>query len=177
MRTTYISWLLVLLASLAWGGVFFLSQYIMQQHDALASILIQAQDASARSATDLKMHAFARDTKASREALDSATRVDLLAAAHLLEQAGSDAHVPVHIGTVTSDPARGRKMIPVVLSLEASGTFAELMRLMSLLGTLPVASTLETASLARSASTDPHDAPWILSTRIRILTAVTDTSL
>lgn len=170
-------WILVGTAAAAWAAVGVLALTIITERDAQVASVAEARNMSERSSAALKMHALVRDTEGSRAALESALRVDVLAAARIVEKAGADARVPVHIGSVSADSEHGSGLLPALFSVDASGSFSSLMHFVSLLETLPVPATLENVGVTTIGTTEGSTGVWQLSARIRVMTSPTATSL
>ena len=175
-KDTYIAWLLLGVAVLAWTATGWFSWTISSVEAQRANDIEEAQRSSAQQNTVVRIHALVQDTTAQRAELDQLLTTDVVSAANTLKGIGSAAGVKVTLsGAVpetSSDPTSANSNIQVVgFSLQADGTFAALMRVEQLLETLPLASSVDRVDLQRTPSqAGAQSGTWHMEAFVRVLT-------
>lgn len=116
----------------------------------IADVEGQIGSARSREAAERSLRQLVADTEAERAALRSHSLAQGSAAAliELLERDARSAGIAFEIGGVSVDPKDGPFDV-LKVSMRGQGSFTAVMRLLSLIETIPYASTVEAAALER----------------------------
>lgn len=169
----YGAWGMLLAALGAWAGAGFFWWTIMQDESIRTESIQSARQFSIRHDSAVRMHALAVDTEGARARLDNLLNVDVLSAVDALEGAAKMAKVDVKLGNAQSDSLgvqsgpSSLKAIGFVVS--AQGSFASLMRLLTLFETLPLPSSITRFDLEHTSGVSDASS-WRLNAYIRVLT-------
>lgn len=148
---------LLIIAGLAFLASAAVPAYIMvrtaQAKQYIADVEGQIGNARSREAAERSLRQLVADTEAERTALRSYALEQGAAAAliELLERDARTAGIAFDIGGVSVDPKDGPFDV-LKVSMRGEGSFAAVMRLLSLIETIPYASTVDSAVLERDPS-------------------------
>jgi hypothetical protein len=167
-----------ILATAAWGGVWLLYSSITAAADAHAQEIASAESASAQDAAKARTRAFALDTAAKREELTSIVHVDVIAAAKTIEAIGPAAGVTLKVSGAAEEQANlsrtaaAHPLRAVGFTLNATGSFANVMKAAELIDALPFPAVSEQLDIFQvPADVSSKSVPqWQLSERIRLFT-------
>ncbi|MCR4281192.1 MAG: hypothetical protein NUV88_02580 [Candidatus Kaiserbacteria bacterium] len=167
-------------ALIAWGSFGMFAWNIWNEEASIRSNTNNAETVTERQSASLRLHSLARETKSARDRLDSLTGSEVLGIANIIEGIGKSTGVAVTIsGAIQSSPAPKSKttssiLHPIILIIEAEGSFASLMHTAELLENLPILSSLQSLELDYtqnySGSVKTKKQVWRLSARIQIMT-------
>ena len=168
MMKTWLAWLMVVVASLAWTGfgglVFQLSNERAEYADALA----RSEEDSLRGDSAARLRTTVESTTQERAALESILDISILRAVEVIEQAGRAAGADdVAIGEATPISSATADLAGVSIVVNAKGSFTEVMRAITLFETLPIPATLDQFELEKMSQATT----WRLTTRLRVLLA------
>ncbi|MFA7309437.1 MAG: hypothetical protein WC050_00880 [Candidatus Paceibacterota bacterium] len=171
-----LAWTLLALALVVWSGVIYGGMVILAEAASRAESASTAEQQSDRLAYAQRLSALAVDTKAQRERLDTLTHADIVTAVNIIEAAGKDLGVSVHVSNAIP-VADGSQSLPggvqlqaIVFIVEATGSYASLTRLVSAFERLSLPSTVDQVELEYNKNADTKAVSWRLSARIRVLT-------
>ena len=176
-RTAW-AWALLLLAVGSWVLVGWSIQTIDGMAVAQQSVHDASIDQQTKDTASVRLRALIADTAESRVRLAEYTRVDILDAAKRIEAAGQPVHVDLHVRGAALEPQQGaarNKSVQVFgFSVEADGTFSQLMNTITLLQSLPF--PVQIGQFEITDTPQDLDKPrlknpqWHLTMHIRILT-------
>ncbi len=138
------AWISLALAVLAWAGLGFFAWTIQQDQESRAGALSFVQASASKQAGAIRDHALISDTVQERQRLAQLGRPDVLSVADLIDTAGKAAGVDIHLGG-----ASPKGTSAIAFTLDADAKFPNLMRAISLLGTLPVSSSITRLDIER----------------------------
>lgn len=180
-----IAWISIIIALAAWASVVVFSLSIQNAAAGATARAGDLQTASDKQALALKMHTLARDTSHARTTLRNILNRDPLAIADILSQAGTDAGVALRVsdaksqGVATSPgsprPSAAAANLPqtqaIGFTVEADGSFGDLVRAAAFLESLPVPSRIDELDLQREHNSEgAPSASWHMRVNVRILT-------
>jgi len=174
--TTYIAWILLAAALVAWVGVGFFAWTIAGEESDRVARIDLAETSSMKLNSAIRMRALALDTKAERAQLERFLDVDVVSVANQIEAAGKAAGVTLKLGTVASGRGQvvsgGAAIKTVEFSVDAEGKFSALMRAAEFFEALPVVSSLVRLDIERVPSSGgaPGANSWRMNARIRVFT-------
>ncbi|MBI4093482.1 hypothetical protein HY417_00815 [Candidatus Kaiserbacteria bacterium] len=168
----YLSVGTLLLALLLWSGVLYFARTISAAAERHRADLAGMEQQTAEQATTLRFHALARETKDDRSHLDALSSFDLAEILDAIEALARDAGLPVEITQAPSITSSESSPIRTAsFSIEAQGTFAEVARVVALLETMPIPSSLDEVRLERVAGeASTARRAWRAITTVRFLT-------
>lgn len=111
-----------------------------------------------------RLRALARDTEATRAALNSLAGIDVVSLVERVEAAGADAGASIKIKNASPELSTSSPLRAVTLHIESNGEFSTLMREIALLETLPVPSVFDAIRLERASG------GWRMDARLRLFT-------
>lgn len=125
---------------------------------------VQAQQAEVRSQSSARLRATVHDTEVERASLESLLDLTILRAVEILETTGRQAGATeVSIGEATPAPVgKDATLTSVSIVVNMEGSFASLMRALSLYETLTVPSTMDQFQLEKIENT------WRATARMRV---------
>ena len=171
------AWLLLGVAIAVWVG----GGWWAYQIDALVSereaAITKAAEEQAKDVAALRTRALIAETAEDRARLATLSKIDVVEAAKQIESAGMPASVKFHVRDASLEAVPNKQstpLQPVAFSVDAEGTFVQLIRAIALLRSLPFPVQITQIDL----STNPIDpakkvagAPqWHVSLRLRLLT-------
>lgn len=175
---TIVALSLIALSLLAWAGVWFEYQTIDAMRVAHVQALSKMQGTAAREAARSRMRALTLETAADRAILSTSIRVDVIEAAKSIESVGVAAHTDLKVTSVAKQAgsvpaaAAAHPLHAIDYSVEATGSFAAIMKTAQLLDALPLPSAVTQSDMALIPS-DPSGKSgpvWRLTARVRLLT-------
>lgn len=177
---TIIAFSAVAAALIAWGSFGMFAWNIWSEEASISSNTNSAEAITERQSVSLRLRSLTRETKSARDRLDSLAGSEVLGIANIIEGVGKSTGVPVKIsGAIQSSPSPKAKtpapiLHPIVLIVEAEGSFASLMHTAQLLENLPILSSLQSLELDYvqnySDSVKTKKQVWRLSARIQVMT-------
>lgn len=174
---TFFAWGMAVFALGASAGVCFFGWHIAQGERAYAAERANAQDQLAREAAAIRTHALVAETTDERAQLTGIFNVDVIHAADLILTAGKAAGVEVQLGNAAPDqsPTGDASVSAIGLSVQAKGTFPQLMHALELFEALPLPSTIGHFDL--SLVPDSGATPlWSLNVYLRVFSNTLTTS-
>ena len=182
-KTTYVAWILLTVALCAWAAVGFLAQTIQSKtashHKHAADSLYSSSQASRMSALQSLVGTTAKD----RASLSAIAVVDPASLSDMVTNAGVSMGIPISITDansltgvpVASTGAAGALPIQAFTFVaNASGNFASMIYVESLLESLPVPSSIQHLNLS-NVVTQPGAVQgklsWQLNAQIKVVTA------
>jgi len=169
----------LIFAILAWCAAGYFFYVVMQMQAERAAYAADAATVNLEEGQAAQLHAVARQTVADRATLDATANVDLLSAVNLIESVSASG-TPVHVisaQTVRAALKNSPQQINVVdLIAQAQGNFASVVRVMRMLETLPLTTTVQEVDLTRpSVDLDSKYKPetWTLNVHLRFYTTAT----
>lgn len=171
---TYLSWILLGVALCAWVGVWYAAGSIRAQAVATASAAQSTDQQSQRLAYQKRISALASDTEDERAKLEGLVKKDVVTIVNTLEAAGTPLGTKLSVKNaqaagVGEELADGTKLRPVEFLVEGNGSFATLMRVVSVYEHLPLVASLSQVEIGRTVSgTGASD--WNLVLRVRVYT-------
>lgn len=170
MRTTLLAITTFLLAALLWGVFIYLVVALPRERARYAEALVVSAQEAVRAESSARVKAVVQDTEIERAALLSLLQVPLIDAIKIVEDAARAGGArTVSIGEAT--PINGKTspaappMTRVAVVVQAQGSFAALVRTISLFETLTIPATLDGFDLEKGEET------WRLTARITIAVA------
>ena len=156
-----------LIALALWGLFGFLVWSLYAERAEYAKAQTAAGAAELRGESASRLRASVRDTENERAAIENLSKMSILRAVEIIEATGRQAGATeVSIGEATPlPPAKDMPagLTAVVIVVNASGSFASLMREVSLYETLAMPSSLEQFELEKTGGS------WSSTARIRVL--------
>jgi len=169
---------LIVLALFSWVGVWYLWNQIGDAARTYAASQDNAESASAQNAVNARTRALARDTIDMRRALVEAAHTDIISAAKTIESVGPAAHVSLKVSGAYAEQiplspgAAAYPLHAIGFNIEATGSFAAVMKAAELLDALPLSTMVEQFDMALipQDSSGKSETRWRLTERIRLLT-------
>jgi hypothetical protein len=173
-----ISWIAFAVAVCAWAGVGFFAWSIQGEESDRATALANAQQSSTAEFSSARMHAMAQDSAPERTALEGLLAGDVVTIVNMLEALGTTSGAKLKLSGALPETApaglpAGSSIQAVGFAIEADGKFAALMRVVQLLETLPVPSSVVRLDMQHTPGAG--DA-WHLSVYITVLMNSTSSS-
>lgn len=163
------SWILLTAAVISCAAVVGFGWYLDAQVASQREAAKAARSAESQRVADLRMGVMAKESADDRRQLDTVLAADVITVADIIERAGTAAGVPLTLNNAVPENAqKGGNVHAVAFSVEASGKFPAILRVAQLLETIPMASSIESLELSRTAGS----AQWQLNATIRVLTTV-----
>jgi hypothetical protein len=149
MRSMF-AWGLLLLAFAAWGGFAYLVIFLGDKRFEYADLAaVSAQD-SERQESSTRLRALVQGTEVERAALESVAGVRIVDAAETIEGAVFAAGArEIAISEASVQPANPQGISNVSVGVNATGSFASVMRAVLLLESLPLPSNVEQFEIAQ----------------------------
>lgn len=170
---SYLAWVALGAALVAWVGVAFFAWTIMQHESEYAARREAAQQAVVREDARVRARALAQDTESARTHLEELLNVDVVSAVDVIETAGKAAKVAMELGGAESETNFSQPQSGIVkavgFGVSGQGTFPSLMHAIELFETLPLPSTLERFDLQYTPGGGKTPS-WHLDARVRVLT-------
>lgn len=166
-----------LLAGVSWVVAWYASTSLMAMRDAKAAAYAAVQQETRDTASAALLHSAVEESADARARLERAARVDVVSLAAAVEEIGKATGASVRVADVDTVPdadakrAKETGVHTVGYAVEATGTFAQLSSVVTLLETLPAPAFIEQFMLVRAAD----GSGWRLSVRLRVLTAASVT--
>lgn len=161
-----LAWGMMMVMLAAWGGFGALFWSLEGDRAEYAEAAAQTEEESAHGETIARLHSTIQSTEAERTALESLVNVSILDAVKTIEAAVKQAGASdVKIGDASAQAATAQKLSNVSVVVTASGSFAAVMRAVSLLETVPLPAAIEQFDVSKS------DDVWHLSARLRVTLA------
>lgn len=173
-RTIIISWVLLVAALAAAGGVVYAGIYIKNAAIARAAEASTSEQQSDRVVFSQHLRSLAAETQADREKLDALVHNDIVNVVDMLERTAQAANVKATVsGALPSGAAvqlpGGVSLQSIIFVVQAEGTFAALMHAAELYEHLPLPSSVEQIDLERDRSAGAKGL-WRIKMDIRLLT-------
>jgi hypothetical protein len=173
---TSASWIALLIAILSWGAVAFFLSFVLQMQSERAEYVANASQNNVQEGQATQLRVLARETEDERAALTDATNVDVLSAVNRIESvnaSGTAVQVVSAQPVKTSAKATSQQMNVVDLTARAEGSFSSVTRVMQMLETLPLTTTVQEIDM-NHAPIDPNaknnSDTWTLKIRLRFYT-------
>jgi hypothetical protein len=152
----------LILALGLWAGFGFLVWTLQSDRSEYASALTESAENSTRGEAAVRLRTTIRESEAERAALEDVFGVSILEAAETIEATGKQAGASsVSIGSATPLPNSAKGLTNVSFVVNAHGSFAAMMRAVSLFETLPVPSIVEQFEITK------RENAWDLTARLR----------
>lgn len=174
---------LAVLAGAAWGCAWYLVGVVETARDAKIAAIEAAQKTAQARASSALLHSAAQESALARTRLDTFTHTDVVSMASIIEAVGKPVGAVIHVTGVGPTTDRDSKLAAftgvhaVAYSVEAQGSFRQLMAALEVLENLPAPSSIEQFTIARGGDKQAPGAKategaWHLTMRIRMLTTV-----
>jgi hypothetical protein len=165
------AWVMLMIAIASVCAVIYFDMHISQmQHDYLEN-QASISKRSAQESSAAHLHALLAQTQAQRSMLDSLVNTDVVSIVDTFDKVGKATGVTVQIVSTASEstPPKTQKPIASTLAftIETSGSFAQVIRSIELLSTLPIPSQVEQYDLSYGGGV------WTANVRVRIYTDAT----
>lgn len=167
---SYLAWLAVLVALVAWSGTAYFAWVIGGAEEARAAAAASAQENSLRQAASMRARSLVVDTVFERAALEAYFQKDVIAIADLITSAGRAAGVSLQLGSALPEAktqSDAATVNAVGFVIQAQGSYAALMRAIGFLEQIPVPASLERVDIVRTSS---EEGTWRASIYLRALT-------
>lgn len=163
-----------LCAILAWTGIWYIGNDILNEASARAALASSAQVQSDRAAYTQRLSALVADTEKERATLEEISGMNIVSIVSLIEGIGKKTGVPVKVNS--AQPQGASVALPNNASLrdfsfitEADGSFAQIMSTVRALENLPVPSSVTQLEITRTNDAQ-NSGGWHLSARIEVYT-------
>ena len=172
LSSPLLPWSALGLATIVWGTIVYgvwTAQFSQSEREAQ---MVETERATLEQSAALRLHALARETKEARETLERIADMDVVEILDVIEGVARDSKIPIQIGQALSEPASGSSPIRAVsFMIQVQGSFAEVLRAMALLESLPIASSVAEIHLERlPEATRSGRALWRGALRVRFFT-------
>jgi hypothetical protein len=173
------SWIVLAVAVVSWVGVVLFAAYLYTLESERIAYSEEVAAANVQEGQAALLHALARDTSADRAMLDTVTSVDVISAVNKIEAVRSGG-VQMRITGAQAEKAQLGKngapatINPVILTAHAEGSFVELLHMIDLLETLPLAISIQSLDVGFSGAEPANPKlprQWALDVRMRLLTS------
>ncbi len=162
-------WLALVVALVLWAIAIYIVQSIEQQKNNYAVLVSEIEKEAQLMAQATRLHGLMNDTKNPRTALKGFVSADVIGLVDAVDAVGKTIGVDLRISNVQPEAqkkgAQPGAPIPVNFVVQASGSFAQMARLVELLNTLPIPGTIQQLEFTHPGQN------WNLTARIRVLTA------
>lgn len=168
---TLVSFVALILAIAAWGGVWFLFSDISTRLTERAQAVSTNEIQSSKQENATEMHALVSQTTAQRVQLDSDVSTDVVGIASQIDAAGTSAGVQTTIGSASvlaTSAAAGVSQLAFVV--QADGSFAQVWRAAQLFQSLPLASQVTELDFEEIPGSNATP-QWQLTAHIDVLTS------
>lgn len=174
-RVTIIAWILLALALAAWAGVGYGAHWITSTAQQRANDTRAALTKANQAALNQKVEALAQNTKEKRDELAKIAGADVVVVVDAIDAAGKAAGIDAKVSDASVAGSQqlgknGDTLRGVVFTVQAAGSFAQIMHAVSLYEKLPLLSTVEQLDIEKVQSSDPKSASWRMLARIRVQT-------
>lgn len=171
------SWIILGIALVAWvAGGWWAYQIDKMVSDREAQLQANSEQ-HAKDVAALRMRALTAETAADRAKLLDLVKIDVVEAAKQIESAGVPAGVKFRVRDAALDAVPAKQVSPlqpVSFSVDADGSFEQLLRSIALLRSLPFPLQIAQLDLSRVPSSDEASASktpqWHATLRLRLLT-------
>ncbi len=176
-RLKLMSWILLALAIVIWGGVAYSANMIRETALQRSNDTQLALTKANQLAMNQKVEALAEVTADKRTQLSTLAGADVVAIIDIIDAAGKSAGIEAKVSdaSVAGTTALGKTgdaLRAVVFSVQGDGTIAEVMHAAQLYERLPMLSSIEQMDIARNQSSDPKSPPWHITVRIKVQTLI-----
>jgi hypothetical protein len=174
-RLTFIAWSLVALAIIAWLLVIYGANMIRASATDSANAARSARTQSSQLELNARIHSIASSTAQGRDTLETILSTDVVSIVDTIDAVGSVTGVSARVtdaapGTV-QQIKDGPALHSVTFSIEGSGTFAQIMRAVTLYEQLPLLSTVDYVEISHNGGEDQKVSPWSFKLHIRVMTS------
>ncbi|MHB1087075.1 MAG: hypothetical protein ACYCZ0_05000 [Minisyncoccota bacterium] len=172
---TYLSWIALMLAIVAWGGVVYGSLWLRDEAKVRGASVQSAEQKTAQAAYASRLKSLARETETDRANLETLSRSEIVSVANAIEAAGRSIGVAAKVNAAI--PAGNPKDIPggaplssVAFIVQGEGSFSGVVQLVRVLEKFPGFSRVEQFEFERAQSIEGAKQPWRTTIRLRIYT-------
>lgn len=166
--------LIGVLALMAWGAVGYFAWTIDADENQRAQSARDAQMTTIQNAQAIRTHALALDAALDGEKLKGLLDVDVVSASYLIEEVGRATGVKVRLSAAQPEGNVESGILPlkaVGIVVTADGRFSDLLRVVRLIETLPVPSSVTRLDIERAPKSSGNTSGvWHLNVYVRILT-------
>lgn len=167
-----------MLAVLAWTGIWYLGNGILDAASARASTASSAQVQSDRAAYTQRIAALVADTRDDRATLENASEMHIVSIVTMIENIGTKTGITVKVNNAQSQGSApelpgGGSLNAFALAIEADGSFAQIMRTVQALESLPLPSSIEQLEISLNGGDPGKSHGWHLNARVNVFTAST----
>lgn len=175
MKYSYsFSWFLFCLAILLWVAVGYVAERTFSLEVVREISAGKREQELSQQEDNLHIHALARETKDSRAKLDEIARSDVVEILDSIESIARSSGLPISIGqAITTSTTADSTLHAVSLSLEATGSFAEVTHAAALLESLPIPSSLREIRFEQISGNVPgkKGKMWRVTAQVQFLTS------
>ncbi|MDB5237962.1 MAG: hypothetical protein JWM46_232 [Candidatus Kaiserbacteria bacterium] len=163
----------VLIACFAWYGIWYIGNDLLDQALARASTASSAQAQSDRVAYTKRIGALVADTTNDRAALEGASGMSIVSIATLIESVGTKTGIVVKVDSAQSQgsSAAAGTLNDFAVVAEADGSFAQIIRTLQELESLPLPSTVDQIEIMQNGGAGGADHGWHLNIRLSAFTS------
>lgn len=171
----YVAMLCVLLAALAWTGIWYIGNDILDQASSRATLASSAQAQSDRAAYTQRLAALVADTQQDRTALENISSLNIVSIVTMIEGVSTKTGIAVKVenaqpqGAATALP-NGGSLSNFAFTVAAEGTFAQVMSTIQALENLPVPSSIQQLEITHGSGDTGKSGTWHLDARIQVFT-------
>lgn len=173
-RVTITSWLLLILAIASWAGVGYSANWIKSTAQRRANDTRAALTKANQAALNQKVESLAQSTKDKRTELSKIAGADVVVVVDAIDAAGKAAGLEAKVtdAAVSGSQQLGKNgdtLRGVVFTVQAVGSFAQIMHAVSLYEKLPLLSSVDQLDIEKVQGTDAKS-QWRMLARIRVMT-------
>ena len=167
-QRSYRGWLALLIAIALWAFVIYSYRTVDLEKTNFVALASTDEQASQKEAWLIKLHGLLNETKQERASLVGVLPQDVIAFVDSIEALSKTAGIEIHMSGVQPENTKGAKpgTAPGVnFTIQASGSFAQIMRVVQLLDSMSYPTQIQQLELSNSGLT------WQLTANVRALTA------
>lgn len=171
---------LVVLAGVAWACAWYVHRTILARRVENQTLLVAQEQMNREKAAAALLHATVNETAVMRERLDAYARTDVVSTASAIEAAGKAAGASARVIDVSQMSERDPALAGITnarsigYTVDARGSFQQLMTLLQLLEVLPAPAAIDQFSLAKNNEPGAKAGSWRMNLRLRLITTEHD---
>lgn len=176
-RIKLISWALLVLAIIVWGGVLYSANMITSTAQTRSNDTQLALTKANQSVMNQKVSALAQVTEEKRKELTTLAGADVVSIIDTIDAAGKSAGIEAKVSDASVAGSQqlgkgGDTLRAVVFSVQGDGTFTQVMHAAQLYERLPLLASLDQMDIVRNQSSDSKSPAWHITARIKVLTLI-----
>jgi len=168
---------LVMLAGISWACAWHVHRTILAQRIEHQALLAAQEQMNREKAVASALRSTVNETVHTRERLDRYAHTDVVSTASAIEAAGKAAGASARVIDVSQVPDRDSGLASATgahsigYTVDARGSFQQLMTLLQLLEVLPAPAVIDQFSLARNLEPGAKSGSWRMNLRLRLVTS------